>query len=1013
LSTLPTARRDPNAIGADLRRLVRGEVAFDEATRALYSTAACIYRIQPLGVVAPLDADDAAAAVSYCRAHGIPLTPRGGGSGLAGQALGDGIVLDFTPHMNRILEVTNDHAWVQPGLILDQLNAVLAPLRRWFPPDPSSSGYCSLGGMIANNSAGSHSVKYGTTIDYVEELDVLLSDGARAHVMPYELDGAAWRRLVAEETREAQVHRDLRMLVERHADLIRSHQPRTAKNSAGYRLERVIEGGTLNLSKLICGSEGTLAIVLAAKLRTAPLPGARRVAVLHFPDLASAGRAVLEILQMDPSAIEIDEHRTIEVIRAGCPGLAGHLPGPGQSQLFVEFDGPTEDNVAPRLTQMRERICRDLALATRCIEPTAPEEVRKLWAMRKATLPLLYNRPGPKRIISFIEDVTVPVAQIPTYIEGLHGIFERHGVEAAVYGHASQGNFHVRPFLDLHDPAEVAKMQAIADEVFGLTISLGGTTSGEHGDGIARTQYLEKLYGPLVPLFGAVKRIFDPDNLLNPGKKVADRCRDYALASHLRFDPGYGSRPMGERLAWGELGLAAEAERCHGCGTCRSLPAAQTRMCPVFNAIGLEEASPRAKANLLREIAAGRLAGQAALSGLERVSDHCILCGSCKADCPSKLDVPKLMLEAKARVAADGKRTLWRSFFVRLEDLSRFAAPLAPVVNATNRFPPARWLLEKLFHVARRRPLPRLTRRPLHKRLRKKGTGTFSAEGSDAAVRLTGLTRGEKHGTGTFSPAPRKNVPVPFFRQVAYFPDVFAEYNDPSIGEALVRLLEAAGIAVIVPRVKGCGILAICYGDVVRALKTIRHNLAQLRDHARQGLDILVTEPTALLCLRESYGDFVADEAARDVAARSHDAVEYLLALRRSGRLPVELREVPMTLGYHTPCHSRAAGLGAAAPTLLGEIPGLKVIPVNEGCCGIAGSAGLRREKYELSMQIGAKLFERLRSAEFDGAATECSACRMQLEHATGKPVYHPLHLLAHAAFGMPLPKPCAAPSRR
>jgi len=973
----PSAVRDLSAFEAELRGRVRGDVAFDAGSRALYSTAACIYRVPPLGVVAPFDADDVLATVALCRAHNVPITPRGAGSGLAGQALGDGIILDFTVHMNRLLSVGDGHAWVQPGLICDALNAAVAPRGLWFPPDPSSSGYCSLGGMIANNSAGSHSVKYGTVIDYVEELDVVLSDGSAARLRPHELDGAAWQRLVAQETREAHLHRDLRLIVERHANLIRDHQPRTTKNSAGYRLERVIENGTLNLSKLICGSEGTLAIVVAAKLRLVPPPKARREALLHFADLAAAGRAVLEILPFGPSAVEIHEHHAVDVIRVGRPELADLLPQPGESQLHVEFDGASEAEAAESLARMRQRLCDELGLAVRCVLPASAEETRRLWAIRKATLPLLYNQPGPKRIVSFIEDVTVPPGQIPAFIEKLQGIFQRQGVEAAIYGHAAQGNFHVRPLLDLHDPAEVAKMRALADEVFALTIALGGTTSGEHGDGMARTEYLEKLYGPLHLIFGAVKRTFDPEDLLNPGKKVPCPRRSFSLTTNLRFD-GKGDRLLFREekvacplfLLWGAGGAEAEAERCHGCATCRTLPASVTRMCPVFKALGVEEASPRAKANLLREIAAGRIAGEDGARALARVADLCLLCESCKTDCPSKVNVPKLMLEAKARLAADRRLGRRQRFFARLDVLSRLAVPIAPLVNAANRLRPARWVIEKLGGLDRRAPIPPVARRTLRRRLRSLAT---------------------RHTT-------------PDTPRVVYFPDTFAEFSDPTVGEALVRLLDAAGIQAIVPPVKGCGILAMCYGDVAAAQKTIRHNLAALRDYAREELDILLTEPTAYLCLREGWADFVPDEVAKEVAARSHDALDYLLALRADGRLKLDLREVPLTLAHHVPCHARAAGIGSAAPRLLADIPKLQIVPVNEGCCGLAGSAGMRREKHDLSMQIGAKLFERVGDAAFDGALTECSACRLQLQHGTGKPCYHPLHLLAHAAFGTPLP---------
>ncbi len=981
VSALP----EPSAVEADLRARLRGEVACDDVTRALYSTAACIYRVRPLGVVAPRDAADVAATMAYCRQHGIAITARGAGSALAGQTLGDGLILDFTPHMHRILEVADDHVWVEPGLVCDDLNAALAPRGKWFPPDPSSSGYCTLGGMIANNSAGSHSVKYGATIDWVDELKVLLADGTLLHLRPHELDGPGWQQLVATPSREAQLHADVRTLVESNAELIRARQPKTTKNACGYRLERVVEEQhsrgrlchTLDLSRLVCGSEGTLAIILAARLRIADIPGARRMAVLHFPDLRAAGQAVLEILKMEPSAIELHEHHCIDVIRAGRPELADHLPPPGQSQLFVEFDGDGDAEVGEQLAAMRRRVVDELSLAVRCIEPASGEETERFWAIRKATLPLLYTRPGKKRAVAFIEDVTVGAERIPEYINGLFRIFERYGVEAALYGHAAQGNFHTRPFLDLHDVSDVAKMRAIADEVFDLTLSLGGTVSGEHGDGIARTEYVGKLYGPLVGLFAQVKRLFDPDHLLNPGKKVPDPRRSYTLTSQLRFDPDYGSRPMDERLEWGQSSLAAEAERCHGCATCRTLPVDKTRMCPVYKALRIEDAAPRAKANVLREIAAGRLDPQAAATRLDEVAETCILCGSCKLECPSAVDIPKLVLEEKARLAADQGPRLWRRIFARLDALSGLAAPFAPLVNLANRLAPARWLLEKLAHVDRRRPLPKITRRTLHKRLR------------------------GRQPTGG--------------RRVVYFPDVFAEYNDPTIGEALVALLERAGLAVEVPKLKACGILSMCYGNTNGARRAIEHNLAQLRPFAREGLDILVTEPTALLCLRSEYADFVGD-AAREVGERCHDAIEYLAALHREGRLDVEFAELPLTVAHHAPCHARLLGLGAAELELLAAVPGLKVVPIEEGCCGIAGSAGMRRSKYDLSMQIGARLFDRIRNGvaqppsavnqQFDGAVTPCSTCRMQIEHGSGRPAYHPLHLLAASAFGTPLPGP-------
>ncbi len=375
---------DIEALAAELRREIRGEVAFDPATRAIYSTAACIYRIEPVGVVAPLDAHDVAVAVEVCRHHGVPITARGAASSLVGQVLGDGVILDFTVHMNRLLRVEEGAVWVQPGVICDAVNSALAPMGRWFPPDPSSSGYCTIGGMVANNSSGSHSVKYGATIDYVEELDVVLSDGTTAHFRAVELDGAAWRRLTGSESREAQLHQAMRVLLERNRRLILDHQPRARKNTCGYRLERALEGRTLNLSKVVCGSEGTLALVVAARLRPVALPRARRVVVFHFADIGAAGRAVVELLALGPSAIEIHEGNALEIIREGRPDLRDVLPEPGESQLFVEFDGESEAEVDDLVGRARARVVEDLRLAVRALEPREGPEVERLWAVRKA-----------------------------------------------------------------------------------------------------------------------------------------------------------------------------------------------------------------------------------------------------------------------------------------------------------------------------------------------------------------------------------------------------------------------------------------------------------------------------------------------------------------------------------------------------------------------------------------------------------------------------------------------------
>lgn len=957
----PTQR---NRIHDDLQGIVRGDLLFDDLSRTLYSTDASIFQVEPAGVVAPRDEEDLQALVRYAAANGVSLVARGAGSGFAGEALGPGIIVDLSRHFRSILDVGADTVRVQPGVVLRNLNECLAREGRRFAPDPASGEQCTLGGMLATNASGSRVLRHGYTRDHVESLRAVLDSG----------DAFVAARRPRMSTAEAPPGRfedivsSVATLLETNAELIRRCQPRTPFNRCGYLLEDVLDGDQIDLPRLLVGSESTLALFTEATLRTVPLPAGRSLVLLAFESLEAALRAAQGAMPSGMAACDLMDRRLITLARGGSAEAASLVPAEAEAVLIVEYESDSPAEARSAAIGLGERLQWKERLAQFALVAWEPADMERLWRVREAALPSLYGLRGGTQPLAFIEDVGVPPERLAECLHAMQQILRRHETTASFLIHAATGQLHARPFLDLQDARDAAKVAPLAEEVHSLILDLGGTVSSQHGTGLARTPWLARQYGPLYPVFRELKTIFDPRQIFNPGKIVASPMESSAWPLR-RFPVPALDATVGKSwsLQWKPEEVRLECVNCNGCGHCRTEAPAQ-RMCPIFRADHAEAATPRAKANLMRHLLNETNLPSLPSDEVRAIADLCVNCKMCALECPAHVNVPKLMLEAKAaNVAQHGlDRTSW--VLSRTESFARLGGALAPIANAALASQSVRWLLEKLFGVSRHRRLPTFAFRSFLRRARRRG----------------------------WTKRPQTNRP-----RVAYFVDVFANYNDPSIAEAVVAVLHHNGIEVYVPPGQlGCGMAPLAVGDVEAARETLQHNLRLFAEPAREGYPILCSEPTAAFLFRHDALNLLDDPDARMVAERIVEATAYLEDLHRAGRLRTDFRSLDFSVGHHVPCHLKALGRQPAAPSLLALIPHLQVRTIDVSCSGMAGTFGLKAENYTLSLQAGRPMLEALAQPGIDHGSTECSTCRLQMEDGTRKRTLHPVQYLA-LAYGL------------
>jgi FAD/FMN-containing dehydrogenase/Fe-S oxidoreductase len=977
---------DTAGLRAALTAGVSGEVRFDRLSRALYSTDASVYQIVPLGVVLPKSEADLVATVKACAQFRVPLTARGGGTSQAGQAIGPGVVLDCSKYVDRVLEINAAERWVrvQPGCVLDDLNLAVKRFGLQFAPDISTSNRATIGGMIANNASGTHSFIHGKTVDHVLELKVVLADGSIIHARP--LDDKELEAKGRQADLEGACYQAVRSLARAHADEIDHRFPKILRRVGGYNLDLFTDSGrTFNLAQLFVGSEGTLGITLEAKLRLIELPKARAVLVVQFAELLDALAATPAILAHAPSAVEVLDHYVLAGTRLNSEAsrLRDFLHGDPGAILLIEFYGEQAGELPPRLEALEADLRRQ-GYGSHFHQATDAGAQSRIWKLRKLALGLSMAEKGDAKAISFVEDSAVAPEKLRDYIAEFLAVVARHGTTAGVYAHASVGCLHVRPVINLKTVEGVRQFEAIAAEVAELVLKYGGALSGEHGDGLVRSPFQEKMFGPvLYNAFRELKHTFDPDNILNPGKIVDAP----PLASNLRYGPAYVTPEMATTFDFtADGGLTRAAELCAGVGECRKKR--DGTMCPSYQATREEMHSTRGRANALRLAITGQLGVKGFTDpALLEVLDLCLECKACKSECPTNVDIARLKAEFLHQYYRQHGLP-WRNwFFGNVAKLSSWACKLPSVSKRIMRSRLGRWFNEKIFRIDRRRNMPAFA------------TDHFWSYLDQDFVRCAR----EEWG-----------------RSVVLFPDTFMDYYEPRIGAATVHLLRGIGCPVLpglpdgfkpVPqnrerwpsRLRCCGRPLISNGLLSRAVDHARHNVERLYPWvAATGNNIIACEPSCILTIKDDYPALLRGELRRQaeiVAAACLTFEQFLesnLAAKEELAARMVLQKGPKRILVQGHCHQRSLTGMELTIRLLSRIPGAEVIDLDAGCCGMAGSFGYETEHYDISRAIGEqRLFPALRQADKDTVIVAPGfSCRSQIEHFTGRVALHPVQLL-------------------
>ncbi len=1013
-------------IQADLSGLLDGEVSCDPLFTQIYASDASVYEIRPLGVARPRSTRDVSELLSYCHENRLAVFPRGGGSGLAGQSLGRGMVIDFSRYMRRIHTPTHGQVRVQAGVVQADLNRAIGYHDLLFGPDPATRSVSSIGSMLSIDAAGSHFPKYGSAGDCIESMQVVLASGEVVELSQH--DWAADHAATA--TRTSQLARDTGVLLQQNSALLMRPPWGDIARGCGYRLEKVLDGERVNLARLMCGSEGTLAIITEATLRLTPIPLVRGLILLFFNRLDTAARAALELGIEEICACDLMDRRLLEIARETEPVYETIVPRGAEAMLLVEIQGEEPQQVRSRLMQLLHRLQKRGKPVISYRLTTDRNERNLLWRLARQVIPRLYKLKGSMRPLPFVEDISVPAKRLPDFLLEVQNVLKNERVTATMFAHALHGHLDVRPFLDLANPGDQLRLARLSETLYQKVLDFGGSVSGQHAFGLSRAAWAEKQLGPRLELCRKIKQVFDPLGVLNPGKflspvppKVNEhlrpvpmyRARNYSITAGAgsvslggAFDgsePGSASKTeshfehtnsdatrssadgvlLNENqttaeveqlelpvlLDWsGSESLAYTARSCNGCGRCRTSAMAQ-RMCPMFRVHKGEEASPRAKANLLRGLLTGSLGReQLERSELKAISDLCFNCHQCRVECPANVNIPKLVQEAKAQYVASHGLTLSDRLLNRVDLLTSIAGRFPGLANWSLANPAMRWLLEKTIGVAQSRKLPKISRR------------TFLRWAAREKLNRMGKVSG---------------------RKVLFFVDQYVNWHNPLLGRALVEVLRHQHVEIYIPTNQTPSWMAmIAAGDVERAKKLIGTNVRVLSEAVRQGYDIVTTEPSAAMCFREEYLNIARSEETELIAKNSYEISSYLWNMHTRNELELDFRPVNMSVVYHEPCHSRVLDPRHPALNLMRLIPGLQVESADAGCSGMAGTFGLQRKNFRTSLRIGWGLISTMKETTAQFGTTECTACKLQMEQATTKPTVHPVALLAYAYGCMP-----------
>jgi len=955
-------------IQADLRGIVQGEVRCDDLFSQMYASDASIYEIKPLGVVRPRSVADVVAAVQYAAEHGISIHPRGAGSGLAGESLGRGLLFDMSHSMRRPIEFDVDSARVQAGLPLLQLNSLLAKQNRRFGPDPANRAVTTIGSVASLDGSGSHWPIYGSARKHISAIQVVLADG---QVVELNREQTSTSPVVSNLSRR------VNDLAKRHQKTIAEHRPKTLVNRCGYHLDDAAEKKPVDLVDVVVGSEGTLGVITELTVDTVPIPNHRGAVLLLFERIELAARAALELRRFQPWSCDLFDRRLMRLAAEVDFRFQLLLPEVTEASLLVEIQDDDPAEVRGRLQQIIQLIQRKRKLAFDAKLALDEEEVAFYMQLPSHVVPTLYRLKGQRRALPFVEDIAVPPKELPNFIATMQNVLKEHEVTASLFAHAGHGQLHLRPFLDLANLDHVHQLHQLAKDLYQEVMAVGGTISGEHGTGLSRTWFMQQQHGALQDVFRQVKYMFDPRGIMNPGKVVAKDAQPvtHNLRPVVAPEVPVDQEPAAQtpqivqlNLDWNADEVLLAARTCNGCGGCHTLSPLE-RMCPIFRNEPKEESSPRAKANLMRALFAGSLEWDTvATDAMKDVADLCVNCHQCRIDCPARVDIPKLMTECKSQYVSKNGLRFSEWLLGRVDLLCAWGSRFATVANWINANPRMRWLVEKCTGISIGRKLPRFATR-------------------------TYMRSPERRRLGKPNKLPGNKV--------AYFVDLYANHFDLDLATSLVAILEHHGIGVYIPSGQlSSGMPLIAQGNVERARQIAKRNVSLFADAIRQGYHVIATEPSAAMCLTQEYPSILDDAEANLVAENTSEACDYLWRLHLAGKLELDLKPINSSIAYHEPCHVRALHGSGAGEKLMRLVPGVTVQSIDRGCSGMAGIYGLRRENYIRSLRMGMAMINEVRSTSIQIGATECSACRMQMQQGTTKTTLHPLKLLA-ASYGL------------
>ena len=1042
----------------DLAGLLEGQIRCDDTFLQLYSSDASLYEVKPMGVVRPAGTADVVACVNYARENDLTIVPRGAGSNVLGASIGNGLILDFSYSMRQVLAVDRDTARVQPGLILGDLNQHLASHGKMFGPDPSTRNISTVGGLLSLNRSGSRWLKTGTPREHVVSIEMVLASGEVV-----QFDSRLGQQVnpdlqnVQKSFESTQYEGRIKTIIDRNTQLIADSQPKVKINQAGYHVYDVVDGDEVDLTRLLVGSEGTLGVITEVTLRTIPIPRHRGAILLFFHRLESAASAAVDIADAGVVACDLMDRRLLRLASEKDARYANLIPDEAEAMLLVEFEANDDGELRKKIDGLVQRVVRRKKWAFDHRSATQQQQRDFFWKMARRVVPTLYRMQGNRRAVPFVEDMGVDPKRLPEFLKEVHSVLNHNEVTASVFSHTPQGTVHVRPFVTIGNREHIAKMHRVATDLYEKVIDFDGTISASEGDGMSRTWFLRRQFGKLHSVFSEIKNVFDPQNIFNNGKIVggphmgltdnlrsvnvalvappkgddaarktakdeeepdanalptitsgagkpnrkkvskfkarrqarqakAKAQRELAVSEASASDKGAESGTLSAlpvlapELNWTIPELAFAAQSCNGCGRCRTTIKSE-RMCPVFRLAPREEASPRAKANLFRGVVTGNLSPEMlATDEFKGVADLCVNCHQCRFECPAKVNIPKLMVEAKAQYLAVNGMKLSDWILTRLDLLYQFGGRMPWLTNRILRSRTSRWVMDRVLGIAQGRKLPMFH------------TGTFLKWAQRQKLHIA-----SKQAT----------------RKVVFFVDAFVNWNDVELGMAFCHVLQHNNVEVLVPPGQSMsGMSLVSEGAVDRAKKVAARNVELLADLVRQGYQVVTTEPSAALAIKQEYLNLLDEEDANLVAQNTTDASNFLYALHQAGELQLDFRPVNETIGYHLPCHQRALNHDESQGVVPDEqIPGVKILElipalqvetIRKGCSGMAGTYGIKRKNYLRSLRMGVQLIQAIRAPAIVAGATECSSCKIQMEQGTSKPTIHPVKILAHAYGLMP-----------